>query len=195
MIAVHPGMNVALHRYGNFFLGELNVEGRRSRRLRACSTAGFSRAWDGCCGRLVAVNDLHVLVDIHSHHVRDVHATFLIESAQVSKQSGWLERVAARQRCTGQHSARPPLLSYHNVFRGYRVSSMQRSAIRLLRHIDRSLWWGGVPSNFMVPVILLVPAAFTFGPCVRTAVAIKTRRRSFPQLSTELSSSDLLIKT
>ena len=78
-VAMHPGMDAALHG-DEFFLLVLLGNGRRAGRLRFIPLAvRFGLRVYVVRGR-VAIDDLEFLVRVHDHNVRKILAAFLLES-------------------------------------------------------------------------------------------------------------------
>src|SRR5271170_7031742 len=78
-IAVHPRMNVALHR-NEFRFVILRVDGRRSGRLRLVPFRIYFREWMDVMRCLIVVEDLQNLARLHRQDVRKILAALLVVS-------------------------------------------------------------------------------------------------------------------
>src|ERR1019366_6733627 len=138
MPPVHPGMDVALYRNGDFRVLPTGLDGRSTRRLRlvpADIARAGRRQWVNVVRGLVAGGDLELLICIHGYYMRRVHAALLIE--------GWLLRGDGAS-CTGgqtlreikNHVLQASIGAHYDVLQFGRTVLVLCDAIGILRHVN-----------------------------------------------------------
>ena len=85
--AVHPGMDIALHR-NELRLVELLAESAASPAAATCSTRGSPWPADEYCASLVGIDDLQFLTGVQREHVRNILAAFLGEGDGLRRRAG-----------------------------------------------------------------------------------------------------------
>ena len=132
-VTLHPGVHVALHRYGHFGAAERVVDGSGTWRLRLIPLAIVFRHRVNVVGGLVVILDFECLAGHQGDDVGVVHATLLVEHDRLF---GRVEVIVSETVLHVNHDVSQVAFIVYNDLRRDHGIRMRFLAIWLGAHVD-----------------------------------------------------------